>query len=109
MFEIKKVFFNSTVHWYGLGPISELDETQFRDAMWVENMPGFAFEHASGEITWVPASNIRWVQAIIREGEDHVEVEPSRENYEIDEKHDPDLPIEDEVIKRKPGRPRKVH
>lgn len=76
MFIVKKVFFNQTVHWAGLGPITEITGDQFHDAMWVENMPGFAFEHASGEITWVPASNIRWVQALIGDPEDH-DVSPS--------------------------------
>lgn len=77
MFDIKKVFFNNTVHWPGLGPISEISADVFADAVWVENMPGFAFEHTSGEITWVPASNIRWVRATVVPGEVHLEPEPT--------------------------------
>lgn len=98
MFIVKKVFFNQTVHWAGLGPITEITGDQFRDAMWVDNMPGFAFEHMSGEITWVPASNIRWVQALIGDSEDHDQIEPSSLVTE---------PEEETPAPKKRGRPKK--
>lgn len=100
MLLVKKVFFNQTVHWAGLGPITEISDTQFHDAMWVENMPGFAFEHASGEITWVPASNIRWAHAVIKEAAEPTDIQVSS---------DSDIGDNVEPIKRKPGRPRKMH
>lgn len=93
MFEIKKVFFNNTVHWPGLGPITEISCEVFTDAVWVENMPGFAFEHTSGEITWVPASNVRWVRAIII-------ADPNKPQTPEPE------PTEEAIAKRR-GRPKK--
>lgn len=100
MFDIKKVFFNQTVHWVGLGPITEIGEAQFRDAMWVENMPGFAFEHTSGEITWVPASNIRWVQAVIIEGQ-------KQSGSKLSTVEEPEAPSDNTDAPKKRGRPKR--
>lgn len=120
MLNIKKVVFVHTVHWVGLGPVSELTDEQFSDALWVENMSGFAFEHASGEITWVPASNIRWVSGSIVQASEHVGPSESIEEKDSDKTPPYNFTSKQQVelndlyenhpnSPKKRGRPRKVH
>lgn len=110
MLNIKKVVFVHTIHWVGLGPVSELTDAQFTDALWAENMNGFAFEHASGEITFVPASNIRWVSGSIVDASEHVGPSESREPIDPVETPDwGDMQRDNPAVPRRRGRPRKIH